>query len=145
MRRPPLHNVLYVEDDPQLRAVGRMALEVIGRYTVHDCCSRRSSLLTAADFEPDLILLDVQRSELDGLETLARLRRFPHLRDTPVLFVACENTAEDAAFLRAAGAIGVIDKPVEPMRLAAQLRHFWELHWSVRRRLADVVALPGLR
>lgn len=145
MNFPELHTILYVEDNPRLRAVARMALEVIGRFTVRDCCSMQSALLAAADFEPDLILLDVQLPEEDGLATLARLRRFPHLKHTPAMFVAGQDARDDGGQLLAAGAIGVLANPVEPMRLAAQLRQHWELHWRGRQRAPDVVFLPVLR
>lgn len=120
-----LSNILYVEDNPQLRCVTKMALEVIGRFTVRDCGSSRSGLLEAADFFPDLILLDVVSAEHDALLTLERLRRFPHMRGTPAMFVTGLAAAGEVAQYVAAGAIGIIAKPLEPLRLASQVRQLW--------------------
>ena len=108
MNLSDLNNILYVEDNPQLRCVTKMALEVIGRFQVCDCDSSRSGLISASDFFPDLILLDVASCNQDGLATLERLRRLPHLRDTPAMFVTGLAAAADVAQYVAAGAIGVI-------------------------------------
>lgn len=125
MKLSDLNNILYVEDNPQLRCVTKMALEVIGRFQVCDCDSSRSGLLDAADFFPDLILLDVASCEHDGLLTLERLRRIPQLRDTPAMFVTGLAAAGEVAQYVAAGAIGIIAKPLEPLRLASQVRQLW--------------------
>ena len=78
--------------------------------------------------EVDLILLDVMMPELDGLDTLERLRSMPHLADTPALFVTGLTNASDIERYADAGAIGVIPKPLVPLRLTDQLRTLWEQH-----------------
>lgn len=126
-----LNSILYVEDDLHVRTTARLVLEVIGQYTVRDCGSGREALLAAADFTPDLILLDVLMPELDGLETLAMLRRMPHLADTPAVFVTGLTNKDDIAKYMQAGAIGVIPKPLAPLRLTSQIRALWEQHSAV--------------
>jgi two-component system, OmpR family, response regulator len=121
-----LSSILYVEDDPQLRGVAKMALEVMGRFTVRDCASGDTALLAAADFHADLILLDVQRPGSGGVATLAQLRRLPHLCSIPAMFVTGRVSAADMALYVAAGAAGIIAKPLEPLRLAGQVRRLWD-------------------
>lgn len=126
MSAPRLRSILYVEDDAIVREVAKAALEMLGRYTVRDCESGCAALMAARDFYPDLILLDLMMPEMDGITTLDLLRRFPHLQHTPVMFVTgCTGHADLARYQRA-GAIGVIAKPLEPMRLAFQLRSVWD-------------------
>lgn len=132
-----LSSILYVEDDPHVRGVAKMALEVIGHFKVRECGSGRTALLVAADFQPDLILLDVQAPGCDGVATLAQLRRMPHLRHTPAMFVTGLVSAADMARYVAAGAAGIIAKPLEPLRLAGQLRGLWN-----ERRTAGAGLLP---
>ncbi|UUZ50594.1 response regulator [Massilia sp. B-10] len=79
--RKTLKSVLYVEDDIHVRTTAKLVLEVIGNIVVRDCGSGRDALLTARDFTPDLIVLDVMMPELDGVTTLEMLRRLPHLHD----------------------------------------------------------------
>jgi two-component system OmpR family response regulator len=121
-----LHNILYVEDNPHVRSVAKMALEVIGRFRVRDCGSGSESLLAMTDFEADLILLDVQAPGIDGVAALSLLRRLPHLTHTPAMFVTGLVSASEVARYVAAGAAGIIAKPLEPLRLAGQVRLLWE-------------------
>jgi CheY-like chemotaxis protein len=121
-----LKSILYVEDDLHVRTTAKLVLEVIGKFDVRDCGSGREALLAAQDFHPDLILLDVMMPGLDGLATLERLRSIPHLADTPALFVTGLTTAFDLARYMEAGAIGVISKPLVPLRLTDQLQSMWE-------------------
>jgi CheY-like chemotaxis protein len=123
-----LKSILYVEDDLHVRTTAKLVMEVIGKFDVRECSSGREALLAARDFQPDLILLDVLMPELDGINTLAMLRRMPHLAEVPALFVTGLTSEADIARYMDAGAIGVIPKPVMPMRLAGQLQTMWTRH-----------------
>ena len=123
-----LQSILYVEDDLHVRTTAKLVMEVIGKFEVRECSSGREALHAARDFKPDLILLDVLMPELDGVNTLAMLRRMPHLADVPALFVTGQTSECDIARYLEAGAIGVIPKPVLPLRLTGQLIAMWEQH-----------------
>jgi CheY-like chemotaxis protein len=62
------------------------------------------------------------------VNTLAMLRRMPHLADVPALFVTAATSEEDIARYIEAGAIGVIPKPLLPLRLTGQLHSLWDQH-----------------
>ena len=130
-----LKSILYVEDDPHVRTTAKLVLEVIGKFEVRDCGSGREALLAAHGFHPDLILLDVMMPELDGIATLERLRSLPHLADTPALFVTGLTARSDLERYTEVGAIGVVPKPLAPLRLTDQLQTMWEQH-----QLASAVA-----
>jgi CheY-like chemotaxis protein len=121
-----LSSILYVEDDLHVRTTAKLVLEVIGKFAVRECSSGHEALLAAEDFHPDLILLDVMMPELDGLATLELLRTMPHLADTPAMFVTGLTAPDDIARYLQAGAIGVIPKPLVPLRLAGQVHALWE-------------------
>ena len=121
-----LRSILYVEDDLRVRTTAKLVLEVIGKFRVRACSSGREALFAAEDFHPDLILLDVMMPELDGLATLQLLRGMPHLADTPALFVTGLTEPDDIVRYMEAGAIGVIPKPLVPLRLAGQVHRLWE-------------------
>ena len=118
--------ILYVEDDPQLRCVAKMALEVIGRFIVRDCGVGKAAMRAAIGFSPDLILLDVTAPRCDAMETLALLRTLPHLAHTPAMLVT-EMSVNEALLYMDVDAVGVLPKPLEPMRVAAQLRELWAM------------------
>ena len=130
-----LQSILYVEDDLHVRTTAKLVLEVIGKFEVRDCGSGREALLAANGFHPDLILLDVMLPELDGIATLERLRSLPHLADTPALFVTGLTAPSDLERYTEVGAIGVVAKPLAPLRLTDQLQSMWEQH-----QLASAVA-----
>ncbi len=121
-----LTTILYVEDDLHVRTTAKLVLEVIGKFSVRECSSGREALIAAKDFSPDLIVLDVMMPELDGMATLKLLRTMPHLADTPALFVTALTAPADLARYMEAGAIGVIPKPLVPLRLAGQVQALWE-------------------
>jgi two-component system OmpR family response regulator len=117
--------VLYVEDDPDIREVALLALEAIGGYTVCACESGRQAVLRAAEFAPDIVLLDVMMPGLDGPQTLAALRALPALAATPVAFMTARVDEHDRAAYAALGAAGLIEKPFDPMQLSDTVAAVW--------------------
>ena len=120
-----LQRVLYVEDDPDIQAVARVALEVVGRLTVKICSSGEDALRDIAAFAPDMVLLDVMMPGMDGPGTLAALRALPQWKDIPVAFMTAKVQPNEMAHYKSLGALDVVPKPFNPMTLADQLRAIW--------------------
>jgi len=120
-----LLQVLYVEDEPDIRGVVEFALEDEG-FELITCTSGCEALERAPNLRPGLILLDVMMPEMDGPTTLRRLRELPHLAATPVIFMTAKVQANEVAQYKAMGALGVINKPFNPMALAAEIRGILE-------------------
>ncbi len=121
-----LERILYVEDQADIQMIARMALERVGKFTLRICSSGREALDSAEAFAPDLLLLDVMMPEMDGPETLRRLRLLDAFKSTPAIFMTAKVRSEELAALRAAGAVDVIPKPFDPMTLAQTIRAIWE-------------------
>jgi two-component system OmpR family response regulator len=117
--------ILYVDDEPDIRAIAKIALEVVGQFTVQFCASGREAIDQAPNFAPDLILLDVMMPEMDGPSTLAALRRLPATVTTPVIFMTAKVQKHEIAQYLALGAVGVIHKPFDPMTLADDVLQLW--------------------
>ncbi|MFB2764213.1 MULTISPECIES: response regulator [Marinobacter] len=113
-----LNKILYVEDDPDIRAIAELALQDVGGFNAALCSSGQQALEVAPEFEPDLILLDVMMPEMDGPETMRRLRALDATRATPVIFMTARIQSTEIQEYLALGAIGVIPKPFDPMTLA---------------------------
>jgi two-component system, OmpR family, response regulator len=114
--------LLYVDDDPDIRAIVQMALELDGGF-VPTLAGSGIEALAQVDggFRPEVIVLDMMMPEMDGLETLDRLReRLP--ADIPVLFMTAKGRQSDIARYRERGAAGVLLKPFDPVRLGADIR-----------------------
>jgi len=119
--------VLYVEDDADIRAVAEFALEDEG-FELILCESGQQALDKAVGAKPGLLLLDVMMPGLDGPTTLQRLRELPHLADTPAIFMTAKVQPVELVQYQAMGAVGVISKPFDPMTLAGQIRTLLESH-----------------
>jgi CheY-like chemotaxis protein len=127
----PAQRVLYVEDEPDLREIARIALAEIGGFEV-TLCADGGEAVDAADISaPDIILLDVVMPGIDGREAFRRLRDRPGLAHTPIVFVTGRGNDEDLETFRQLGAAGVITKPFDPIALPAKVRAFLD------------VAIPG--
>lgn len=121
-----LQRILYTEDEPDIQAVAKVALEMVGGFTLKVCSSGEEALREAEAFAPDLILLDVMMPNMDGPSTLAGLRQLPSLANTPAVFMTAKVQANEVAELKALGALDVIAKPFDPMLLAGQIRAIWD-------------------
>jgi two-component system OmpR family response regulator len=121
-----LERVLYVEDDPDIRAVGTFALESVGGFTVKACGSGAEAVASAPAFRPQLVLLDVMMPEMDGPATLQALRAIEATATVPAMFMTAKAQPKEIALYLEMGAIEVIRKPFDPMTLGATLRTIWE-------------------
>ena len=121
-----LQRVLYVEDEPDIQAVAKLALELVGGFTVKVCSSGEEALREAEAFAPEMILLDVMMPGMDGPTTLQALRALPALATVPVAFMTAKVQPAEVAHYKTLGARDVIPKPFDPMTLASQVRAIWE-------------------
>lgn len=114
--------VLLVDDEPDIRKIGRLSLEAIGKWQVVQAASAPEALELARRERPALILMDVMMPGMDGPTALAELQRDPELRTIPVVFMTARVRQAEIDQYLAAGALGVIEKPFDPMTLPAELR-----------------------
>jgi CheY-like chemotaxis protein len=121
-----LHRILMVEDEPDIQAVARVALEAVGGFTVEMCSSGKEALQRVLEVNPDLILMDVMMPGLDGPSTLKELRAAPATASYPVIFMTAKVQSHEVARYKDIGGLGVIAKPFDPMTLAESVRHLWE-------------------
>ncbi len=121
-----LERILYVEDEPDIQAVAKLALEMVGGYQVMICSGGQEALDKVVDYAPDLILLDVMMPGMDGPTTLQNLRADPATEAIPVIFLTAKVQPSEVAQYQALGALNVIAKPFDPMMLAAQVRQIWD-------------------
>jgi signal transduction histidine kinase len=135
--------ILAVDDTPANLLVLRALLEPVG-HTIVEAGSGREALARAAESEFALLLLDVMMPEMDGFETLARLRQLPSFEGTPVMFLSAYDP--EPPDVRNAFALGVVDymlKPIVPAVLRAKVQIFVDLYrrgLQLRRRNAALAA-----
>ncbi|WP_159714003.1 response regulator, partial [Geminicoccus flavidas] len=99
-----LRRILYVDDDDDLRSIAVFAMEALGGFEVAACASGTEALARAAEFRPQLLLLDVMMPEMDGPAVLRALRGLPATAATPAVFMTAATRPEEVAEFMAGGA-----------------------------------------
>src|ERR671911_755 len=112
--RGPL--VLLVDDDPQVREVVRINLEMEG-YAVREAGNAEDGLAALEDEPPDLILLDVMMPQVDGWEMLRRVQERHGVGAIPVIMFSGKVDDETLKRATSRGAQGFIGKPFNPQDL----------------------------
>jgi two-component system, OmpR family, response regulator len=120
-----LNRILYVEDEPDIQAVAKLALERVGGFTVKICSSGQEALREVQAFAPDMILLDVMMPGMDGPTTLEKLRELPGMDKVTVAFMTAKVQPQEVSHFKSLGAVDVIPKPFDPMTLSNQVRSLW--------------------
>lgn len=120
-----LKKILYVEDEPDIQAVAKIALEAVGGFELKICSGGEEALASAVEFAPDLLLLDVMMPGMDGPTILTELRKLPGLENTPAIFMTAKVQPQEVEQFKSLGAIEVIAKPFDPMALAGQVSDAW--------------------
>jgi CheY-like chemotaxis protein len=116
--------ILHVDDEPDIREVVDLSLELNPDFEVRACASGPEAIIAAAEWSPRLILLDVMMPGMDGPATLEQLRKNPQTSAIPVLFMTARAQTREVQHFMALGAQGVISKPFDPMTLAFQVQNY---------------------
>ncbi len=103
--------ILYIEDNEQNMRLVRKILVHAG-YDVIEAEDGLTGLDAAAREVPDLILMDVNLPDIDGLEATARLKRTPHLARIPVIALTANAMVGDREKALEAGCDGYLPKPI---------------------------------
>jgi CheY-like chemotaxis protein len=119
-----MYRLLHVEDEPDIREVVEISLALDPGITLMSCASGADALVTAADWEPDVILMDVMMPVMDGPQTLTYLRQDTRTANIPVVFMTARAQNREVERFLALGAAGVIAKPFDPITLAAAVRAY---------------------
>jgi CheY-like chemotaxis protein len=114
--------ILHVDDEPDIREIVGIALGLNPDFQVRECASGIEAIAVAAEWSPELILLDVMMPRMDGPTTLAALRKNPRTADIPVVFMTARAQTRELERFMALGAQGIILKPFDPMTLAAEVQ-----------------------
>ena len=103
--------ILYIEDNPQNMRLVRKMLR-IGGYDMLEASDGSTGLEMAASERPDLILMDINLPDIDGIEATSRLKASQDLKHIPVIALTANAMFGDKERFLDAGCDGYIAKPV---------------------------------
>ncbi len=113
-------HILLVEDNAINREVACQMLEAVGmRVSIAENGRRAVEMASAGTY--DLVLMDVQMPEMDGLAATAAIRRLPGWGKIPILAMTANAFEEDRRQCLAVGMNAHVAKPVEPSDLYRSL------------------------
>lgn len=113
-------SVLVIDDEQSIRATLSGALEDEG-YRVFTAESGRAGLELIRSERPDIVLLDIWMPEMDGIETLKRIKSdWP---DQPVVMMSGHGTIETAVKSTKLGAFDFVEKPLSLERILVLLQN----------------------
>jgi two-component system cell cycle response regulator DivK len=103
--------ILYVEDNVLNMRLVRKLLHSAG-YTMIEAVNGEDGARLAAQEKPDLILMDINLPDIDGLEATRRLKLRPELCHIPVIALTANAMHGDRERFMSSGCDGYIAKPI---------------------------------
>lgn len=110
--------VLVVDDEPQIVRALRINLNVRG-FEVVSAATGGEALRVAANFHPDIVILDLGLPDIDGIDVIAGLRGWT---EVPILVLSARTDSADTVEALDAGADDFVTKPFGMDELLARLR-----------------------
>ncbi|WP_052282124.1 two-component sensor histidine kinase BarA [Kluyvera genomosp. 1] len=108
--------VMAVDDNPaNLKLIGALLDDQVQHVEL--CESGQQAIECAKQMKFDLILMDIQMPDIDGIRACELIRQLPHQQQTPVIAVTAHALAGQKEKLRAAGMNDYLAKPIEENRL----------------------------
>jgi CheY-like chemotaxis protein len=120
--------ILIVDDEAPIRAVLQASLKHFGNWEVVEATSGQEGLYQAANYQPDVILLDVRMPQMDGVEVLHQLRQNALTNAIPVVFLTADPVLLNWNQLASLGVVAILEKPFDSQVLPNQITNAcrWE-------------------
>lgn len=110
--------LLVVDDEPSLLDILTTSMKFLG-YQVESAATGRQAVRAAAELRPDLLILDINLPDFDGLEVMRRIRAAG--LDAGVVFLSARDTPADRIAGLTAGGDDYVTKPFGLEELAARV------------------------
>ena len=118
-----MKRILVVEDNDDNLYLIRYILEKNG-FEAIEARNGLSGIDLAAKEKPDLIIMDIQLPDINGLETTRRIRASKTNRKIPIIALTSYAMAGDRRKALEAGCTGYIEKPINPETIMAEIKKY---------------------
>ncbi|MBK1877638.1 ATP-binding protein [Pelagicoccus mobilis] len=132
-------NLLFVEDNEDVRRFLRN--EFSESFSVHEAANGKEGLEIARVVDLDLIVSDVMMPEMDGFELCRRLKENADTSHIPIILLTARGAEEHRVKGAQVGADAYYAKPVNVVRLEAQIENLLELRRRLKKRFAEQVVI----
>lgn len=114
--------IVIAEDDRSTRILERKIAHQLGHHVTLCVNGRTAWELLDANEDFELLILDIEMPEMDGMSLLAKIREDERFDDMEVLVVSGRCNLEEANLLLSSGADGFQPKPVKPESLKENIQ-----------------------
>ena len=142
------HSILIIDDQETIISVLTSMLG--SEYNIFSAQNGREGIEAARNYSPDIILLDVMMTEMDGYEVITELKKIDETKKIPVIFITslADNDNEERALTL--GAADYFTKPFSPaiikLRLKYQIKILTQLHTVEKFSMMDqLTEIPNRR
>ena len=115
--------ILIVEDNEKNLKLARDVLQFRGFRTL-EATTAAAGIALAAEHRPDLVLMDIQLPDADGITALQRLRAEPATQGIPVVALTAFVMQADRDRIAAAGFDGYLAKPIDVKAFPGQVEQY---------------------
>ena len=115
--------ILVVEDNEKNMKLFRDVLEATG-YRLLEATTGEQAVELAATHSPNLVLMDIQLPDIDGVEALGRLRGNERTASIPVVALTAQAMQDDRKRFLDAGFDGYISKPVDVVEFVKTVKEY---------------------
>ena len=123
---PVASRILTVDDMATMRKIIKSLLNQLGYTNIDEAENGKEALAKLKQSKYDLVLLDWNMPEMDGITLLQEIRKDTHLKDIPVIMVTAEAKKENVLLAIQSGANNYIVKPFTAETLKDKLEKVWQ-------------------
>lgn len=115
--------VLYIEDDRDNMVLVRRILNAAD-FELYEATTAKVGLVMAEERQPDVILMDINLPEMDGLTATRHVRENPKTKHIPVIALTANVMHDILEKAMAVGCDGYIAKPIQVDTLPDEIRKY---------------------
>lgn len=122
--------ILYVEDNPLNMRLVRKILKSLG-YEMFEAIDGLSGVDLAINEQPNIILMDINLPDIDGIEATTRLKQEDSTRNIPIIALTANAMHGDKERFLEAGCDGYLAKPVSKLELQNTIAIFLDARHNI--------------
>jgi len=115
--------ILHVEDNIDNRVLVRRLLESHS-FKVIEATNAYEAIISLRNYQPDLILMDINIPDVDGYTLTSKLKTVPGVRSIPIIAITANAMRGDREKTLHAGCDGYIEKPIDIDNFLTQVNSF---------------------